>query len=102
MAATAREPGGVTPEGRIVRTVDPQNEEYDFGRLAAGSEWAGGAAALARPGGTARDAGARGGGDAGVRGQPAHVPAAGAGRRALAGRRSEHGALGRRLSLDAV
>src|SRR3954471_24946498 len=32
-AAAPREPGMVTPEGRIVRTVDPQNEEFDLGRL---------------------------------------------------------------------
>ena len=33
MTASAREPGSVTPEGRIVRVADPQNEEFDFGRL---------------------------------------------------------------------
>jgi DMSO/TMAO reductase YedYZ molybdopterin-dependent catalytic subunit len=33
MTAAAREPGSVTPEGRIVRVADPQNEEFDFGRL---------------------------------------------------------------------
>lgn len=33
MAASAPEPGGITPEGRIVRVADPQNEEFDFGRL---------------------------------------------------------------------
>src|SRR6478752_6389548 len=32
-AAAPREPGMVTPDGRIVRTVDPQNEEFDLGRL---------------------------------------------------------------------
>lgn len=33
-ASASHVPGDVTPEGRIVRVVDPQNEEFDFGRLA--------------------------------------------------------------------
>jgi DMSO/TMAO reductase YedYZ molybdopterin-dependent catalytic subunit len=33
MTASTRQPGSITPEGRIVRVADPQNEEFDFGRL---------------------------------------------------------------------
>jgi DMSO/TMAO reductase YedYZ molybdopterin-dependent catalytic subunit len=33
MSMAAREPGSITPEGRIVRVAGPQNEEFDFGRL---------------------------------------------------------------------
>lgn len=33
MATVSREPGSITPEGRIVRVVDPQNEEFDVRRL---------------------------------------------------------------------
>ena len=34
MAATVREPGSITPEGRIVRVAEPQNDEFDLARLA--------------------------------------------------------------------
>src|SRR5579884_2044681 len=33
VATVSREPGSITPEGRIVRVVDPQNEEFDVRRL---------------------------------------------------------------------
>lgn len=33
MATTSREAGGITPEGRIVRVAEPQNDELDVGRL---------------------------------------------------------------------
>jgi DMSO/TMAO reductase YedYZ molybdopterin-dependent catalytic subunit len=33
MTAASPAPGSVTPEGRIVRLAEPQNEEFDLGRL---------------------------------------------------------------------